>query len=91
MIFLHNKNEFKIIFKYCFSENHVPYELDVSDSKKITLVFSEILEKFKKPPTILVNSAGITRDGFLLKMEESDYDMVQNVNTKVINLFNNNN
>lgn len=50
-------------------------------------MFSEVLGKFKKPATILVNCAGITRDGFLLKMDEADYDMVQNVNTKVIYFF----
>lgn len=61
--------------------------MDVSDSKSVQRAFEEILEKFKKPPTILVNSAGITRDGFLLKMEESDYDMVQNVNSKVFDFL----
>ena len=60
--------------------------MDVSDSKSIAAVFAKVLDQYKSPPNILVNSAGITRDGFLLKMEESDYDMVQNVNTKVISI-----
>ncbi len=30
----------------------------------------------------MVNSAGITRDGYMLKMSEADYDAVLNVNLK---------
>lgn len=38
--------------------------------------------QFKMAPSIVVNSAGITRDGYLLKMRESDYDDVYSVNLK---------
>lgn len=44
------------------------------------------IDQFKRPPTVIVNSAGITRDGFLLKMSEADFDSVINVNLKV-NLY----
>lgn len=35
-----------------------------------------------QPPTILVNCAGITRDGWIEKMSESDWDRVLDVNLK---------
>jgi hypothetical protein len=35
-----------------------------------------VLEKYKRAPDIVVNSAGITRDGFLLRMKESDFTKV---------------
>lgn len=36
---------------------------------------------------MIVNSAGITRDGFLLKMSENDFDSVINVNLKVSSII----
>ena len=33
-------------------------------------------------PDIVVNSAGITRDGYMLKMTEENYDAVLDVNLK---------
>merc|ERR1711910_135848 len=39
-------------------------------------------EKYKRPPDIIVNSAGITKDGFLLRMKEDDFDKVIDVNLK---------
>lgn len=58
-------------------------EMDVSSQESISKGLTAILSKFQKPPTIIVNSAGITRDNFLLKMSESDFDAVVNVNLKV--------
>lgn len=56
--------------------------MDVSSQESISNALGEILNKYKKPPSIIVNSAGITRDNFLLKMSESDFDAVVNVNLK---------
>lgn len=44
--------------------------------------FESVLKRYSKPPTIIVNSAGITRDNFLLKLSESDFDQVIDVNLK---------
>ena len=38
--------------------------------------FKQILDKYKRAPDIVVNSAGITKDGFLLRMKEEDFDQV---------------
>ncbi len=57
------------------------YSADVTNSEKIETVFKEIHNKFGKID-ILINNAGITRDGLILKMKESDWDSVINVNLK---------
>lgn len=56
--------------------------MDVSSQESISNTLGEIISKYKKPPSIIVNSAGITRDNFILKMSESDFDAVINVNLK---------
>ncbi|XP_072935255.1 estradiol 17-beta-dehydrogenase 8 isoform X2 [Epargyreus clarus] len=62
--------------------DHSAMELDVSNSKSVQGVLQNILKQYKAPPTIVVNSAGITKDNWLLKMSESDYDSVLDVNLK---------
>ena len=42
----------------------------------------QILDKYKRAPDIIVNSAGITKDGFMLRMKEEDFDKVIDVNLK---------
>ncbi|XP_037927547.1 estradiol 17-beta-dehydrogenase 8 [Teleopsis dalmanni] len=57
-------------------------EIDVSSYESVNKTVQSIVSKFQKAPTIVVNSAGITRDGYLLKMPERDYDDVYSVNLK---------
>jgi len=54
---------------------------DVTNTEGIASVFKEINEKLGKID-ILINNAGITKDGLLMKMKESDWDAVINVNLK---------
>lgn len=56
--------------------------MDVSSSDSIKTSLNEIIARYNKPPSIVVNSAGITKDNFLLKMSEQDFDDVVNVNLK---------
>lgn len=65
------------------SQQHLSLELDVVSKTNIKNTLNEVLNVFKKPPSIVVNSAGITRDNFLLKLSEEDFDEVINVNLKV--------
>lgn len=65
------------------TQNHTGIVLDVGEKISIYNAFNQVLEKYKKPPTVIVNSAGITRDNFLLKLSEQDFDEVLNVNLKV--------
>ncbi|XP_056638305.1 estradiol 17-beta-dehydrogenase 8 [Diorhabda sublineata] len=63
-------------------EKHLGVELDVTKSTSINNTLEKSLEKFSKPPSIIVNCAGITRDNFILKLSEEDFDQVINVNLK---------
>lgn len=65
------------------SATHLPIELDVTNAEQIKSVLDQAIDKYKRPPTLAVNCAGITRDAFLLKMDDSDFDLVLNVNLKV--------
>lgn len=56
--------------------------MDVTSQSNISATLTEVIRNFQRPPTIIVNSAGITRDNFLLKMSEMDFDNVVNVNLK---------
>lgn len=62
--------------------DHMAVELDVSDSAAVRNLLQTTLKQYKAPPTIIVNSAGITRDNWLLKLSEEDYDSVVNTNLK---------
>lgn len=55
---------------------------DVSNSSQVNALFNEIKSIHLRVPNVIINSAGITRDSFLLKMSEKDYDAVIDVNLK---------
>ncbi|XP_066917130.1 3-oxoacyl-[acyl-carrier-protein] reductase FabG-like isoform X1 [Clytia hemisphaerica] len=61
---------------------HLALECDVSSEESIKQTFAEILKEYNQTPTIAVNSAGITKDSFLIKQSEKDFDDVINVNLK---------
>lgn len=54
---------------------------DVSNSTDVANIFENALKEFGKVE-ILVNNAGITRDGLLMRMKEEDWDAVMNINLK---------
>ena len=49
--------------------------LDVSQSESVAGLFGD-LERRNELPSIIVNNAGITRDGLLLRMKDADWDEV---------------
>ena len=59
----------------------IGFTADVTNSDEIASIFKEIHKEFGKID-ILINNAGITKDGLLMKMKESDWDAVMNVNLK---------
>ncbi len=59
----------------------VGFTADVTNSNQIASIFKEIHNEFGEID-ILINNAGITKDGLLMKMKESDWDAVINVNLK---------
>jgi 3-oxoacyl-[acyl-carrier protein] reductase len=56
-------------------------KIDVSNATEVQQVFDFIM-KDKKPVDIVVNNAGITRDGLILRMKEIDWDLVLDINLK---------
>jgi 3-oxoacyl-[acyl-carrier protein] reductase len=56
-------------------------KVDVSVSAEVEGLFKEAVAEFGRLD-ILVNNAGITKDGLLLRMKESDWDQVMDVNLK---------
>jgi 3-oxoacyl-[acyl-carrier protein] reductase len=57
--------------------------LNVTDSGAVAALYDE-LEKTLGSPTILVNNAGITRDGLLLRMSEADWDVILDTDLKSV-------
>jgi 3-oxoacyl-[acyl-carrier protein] reductase len=56
-------------------------QIDVSDSAAVAAAVQSVVDNFGRLD-ILINNAGITRDATLLKMEESQFDQVIDVNLK---------
>ena len=54
---------------------------DVSNAQEVQQLFDAAMERFGAVH-ILVNNAGITRDGLLMRMKEEDFDAVLNANLK---------
>lgn len=58
-----------------------PYKVDVSSFEEVTATVTKITEALGGIQ-ILINNAGITKDTFLLRMSENDFDKVIAVNLK---------
>jgi 3-oxoacyl-[acyl-carrier protein] reductase len=56
-------------------------QADVSNSESVNDMAKETIERFGKLD-ILVNNAGITKDNLLMRMKESEWDDVININLK---------
>lgn len=63
--------------------NGIGRVLNVTDGASVERLLEE-LEKTGQSPTILVNNAGITRDGLLLRMSEADWDAVLDTDLKSV-------
>lgn len=57
------------------------FKLDVNDSDAVSAFFQEEV-KDKARLDVLVNNAGITRDGLLLRMKDADFDAVISANLR---------
>ena len=63
-------------------DGHMSVQIDVSSSESVTKAAEEIRSRMPRAPDVVVNSAGITRDAYMLNMAEEDYDAVLGVNLK---------
>jgi len=64
----------------CNPESH---KVDVSSKQEVDDLFKDIISRHGRVD-VLVNNAGIAKDGLLLRMSESDWDTVLNVNLKSV-------
>ena len=55
--------------------------INVADAENVKVAFDSIAKEFK-PLDILINNAGITKDGLIVRMKEDDWDRVLAVNLK---------
>ena len=53
--------------------------MDVTDSDGFSAVVDEVADKYGRLD-VLVNNAGVTRDGLLMRMSDEDWDLVLKVN-----------
>jgi len=58
-----------------------PYAVDVADRKAVATLSEQILTDFGRVD-VLVNNAGLTRDGLAMRMSEADWDLVLDTNLK---------
>ncbi len=56
-------------------------KIDVSSGQQVEEMFKEIISRYGRVD-VLVNNAGIAKDGLLLRMSENDWDTVLDVNLK---------
>lgn len=59
----------------------IAIQCDVSDSESVSEMVKETIAHFGRVD-VLVNNAGITRDNLLMRMKESEWDDVININLK---------
>jgi 3-oxoacyl-[acyl-carrier protein] reductase len=64
----------------------LPLAVNVGNGESVTACIAEVIKVFGKVD-IMVNNAGITKDGLLVRMSDEDWDAVLQVNLKGTFLF----
>lgn len=64
-----------------FGQKTMALQVNVSDTENARKMVESALSEFSKID-ILVNNAGVTRDTLIMRMDESDWDLVLDVNLK---------
>jgi 3-oxoacyl-[acyl-carrier protein] reductase len=58
--------------------------LDVTDPASVEAVLAQVSDGLGAAPGILVNNAGITRDGLLMRMQDADWDAIIETNLTAV-------
>lgn len=64
-----------------FADSAKAYAVDVADHEAVQELGKQIIEDFGTV-NVLVNNAGVTRDGLLMRMKDEDWDTVLDTNLK---------
>lgn len=56
--------------------------MDVTKADTIEAALAATIERFGGPADIIVNNSGLSRDDFFINMDEADFDLVMDTNTK---------
>ena len=76
-----------VIDEICkFGVKAIQVKANVADLESVDNLIKLTLDEFGKID-ILINNAGITRDGLILKMSEQDWDAVIDVNLKGTDVY----
>ncbi|MGD8921663.1 MAG: 3-oxoacyl-[acyl-carrier-protein] reductase [Candidatus Zixiibacteriota bacterium] len=62
-------------------ERAAGFKADVTKADDIAALFDKVIERFGRVD-IVVNNAGITKDGLMIRMDEKDWDAVLDINLK---------
>ncbi|XP_045109046.1 estradiol 17-beta-dehydrogenase 8-like isoform X1 [Portunus trituberculatus] len=63
-------------------DDHLSLKMDVTDKTSVESAISAAIDKYKAPPSLITNAAGIIRDNFMLQMDEKSFMEVLDVNLK---------
>ena len=69
--------------KYGVNSKHMVIQTDVTQIASIESTLKLVKDSFGKPPSIVVNAAGICAPAHILKLDEALFDKIINVNLKV--------
>lgn len=68
------------------SPHAIGAQVDVANAASVEQLIAMVMERFGRID-VLVNNAGVTRDGLLIRMDEKDWDSVLDINLKGAFLF----
>ncbi len=64
-----------------FGDNTAGFKANVTVASEVADLFEKTMERFGSVD-VVINNAGVTRDGLLMRMAEKDWDMVLDINLK---------
>ena len=80
--YAHSEEGARAVLAQCDPEgHHKMIQCDISAGEQVKAMLEEIVKEYGHLD-VVVNNAGITRDGLMMRMSEQDYDQVLDTNLK---------